>query len=352
MNKIVLLGDTHFGVRNDSKAFHKYYEKFYRDNLFPYLDEHKINTVVQLGDLFDRRKYINFLSLSESRRYFFDPLYERNIDLYALIGNHDIFWKESLSINSPDLLLKDYSNINLITEPTTLDIYGFEIDAVPWICKENEKDVYDFIVNSTSKVCVGHFEIKGFELSKGVENHEGLDRNIFKRYNAVYSGHFHTRSSSGNITYLGTPYELFWNDFQDPKGFYVLDTDTLDIEFIKNPNEMFVKYYYNEEKEDPRSVDKSFAEDKFVKVIVVDKKDFGMFDNFIDAIYKHNPVEVKIIEDLTEFESSALNDNINLEDTMTLLSEYVDGIETDADKERLKGILKELYVEAHDYEET
>ena len=37
---------------------------------------------------------------------------------------------------------------------------------------------------------------------------------------------------------------------------------------------------------------------------------------------------------------------------MTLLSEYVDGIETDADKERLKGILKELYVEAHDYEET
>jgi len=352
MNKIVLLGDTHFGVRNDSKVFHKYYEKFYRDIFFPYLDEHKINTVVQLGDLFDRRKYINFLSLSESRRYFFDPLYERNIDLYALIGNHDIFWKESLSINSPDLLLKDYSNVNLITEPTTLDIYGFEFDAIPWICKENEKDVYDFITNSNSKVCVGHFEIMGFEMTKGVENHEGLDRNIFKRYSNVFSGHFHTRSSSGNITYLGTPYEIFWNDYQDPKGFYVLDTDTLELEFIKNTNEMFVKYYYNEETEDPRSIDKSFVTDKYLKLIVVDKKDFGLFDTFIDGLYKHNPVEIKIIEDLSEFESSAVDDNINLEDTMTLLSDYVDGIETDADKERLKVILKELYVEAQDYEET
>ena len=352
MNKIILLGDTHFGVRNDSKAFHKYYEKFYRDIFFPYIDEHKISTVVQLGDLFDRRKYINFLSLSESRRYFFDQLEKRNVKLYALIGNHDIFWKESLSINSPDLLLKDYSNINLITKPITLDIYGFELDAIPWICKENEKEIYDFISSGNSNVCVGHFEISGFEMMKGMASHEGIDRNIFERYEKVYSGHFHTRSSSGNITYLGTPYELFWNDFQDQKGFYVLDTDTLEIEFIRNPYEMFVKYYYNEEKEDPNLIDISFAEDKYVKLIVVDKKDYNLFDSFIEKIYNKNPVELKIIEDLTEFESSAIDDNINLEDTMTLLSEYVDGLETDADKERLKVILKELYVEAHEYEET
>ena len=111
--RICLLGDTHFGVRNDSKAFHAYYEKFYQQTFFPILEERGVRTIIQLGDLFDRRKYINFLSLTESRRYFFDECAKRGITLHALIGNHDIFWKESLEVNSPELLLKDYDNIHL-----------------------------------------------------------------------------------------------------------------------------------------------------------------------------------------------------------------------------------------------
>lgn len=111
--KVCLLGDTHFGVRNDSLAFHRYYDNFYTNQFFPYIEKHGIKTVIQLGDLFDRRKYINFVSLSESRRYFFDRLQEFDIDFHALIGNHDIFWKNSVEVNSPDLLLRGYDNITL-----------------------------------------------------------------------------------------------------------------------------------------------------------------------------------------------------------------------------------------------
>ena len=155
--RICLLGDTHFGVRNDSKAFHAYYEKFYQQTFFPTLEERGVHTIIQLGDLFDRRKYINFLSLTESRRYFFDECAKRGITLHALIGNHDIFWKESLEVNSPELLLKDYDNIHLWSKVGTLELDGIKFDMIPWIRKENEEKIFEFVENSSSPICLGHF---------------------------------------------------------------------------------------------------------------------------------------------------------------------------------------------------
>ena len=268
--------------------------------------------------------------------------------MHVLIGNHDIFWRENLLINSPNLLLENYSNIYKYNQPTSVEFDNITIDIVPWICKDNEKTVHEFIANSNSKICLGHFEISGFEMIRGVEAHDGIDKNILKKYEHVYSGHFHTYSSKGNITYLGTPYELMWSDTGERKGFYILDTDSRKIEFIKNPYNVFIKYYYDENKIIPLDN----VEDKYIKLIIVDKKDYNLFDQFIENLYKNNPADIKIIEDMSDFENSAINDNLNLEDTMTLLSEYVDGIETDADKNRLKTLLRELYVEAHDYEES
>jgi len=112
--KLCILGDTHFGARGDSLDFHNYFKKFYDDVFFPYLVENKINVVVQMGDLFDRRKFINFNSLYLSRKYFFDKLKENNINLYTLIGNHDVAFKNTLEVNSPSLLLNEYDNVFLI----------------------------------------------------------------------------------------------------------------------------------------------------------------------------------------------------------------------------------------------
>lgn len=348
--KICLLGDTHFGVRNDSKAFHAYYEKFYSEVFFPYLKEHNIKTILQLGDLFDRRKYINFLSLAESRRYFFDPLIQNDIKLYTLIGNHDIFWKESLSVNSPDLLLKDYNNIVVMNSPTNLILDNFAIDIIPWVCKENEDEISDFIMDSVTPYCAGHFELAGFKMMQGIDNHGGVDRSFLEKYDQVWSGHYHTASNEDNIRYLGTPYELFWNDCDDRKSFYVFDTDTKILDQIINPLTIFTKFYYNDEINDYSKEEMPDFSGKHVKLVVVKKKDFVKFDQFIELIYKQNILELKIIEDFSEFESDAIDDSIDLEDTMSVLSNYVDSIETDTDKERLKTLLKTLYVEAQEYE--
>ena len=54
------LNDTHFGARNDSPAFIKYFNRFYDEIFFPYLQEHNITTLIHLGDVVDRRKFINY----------------------------------------------------------------------------------------------------------------------------------------------------------------------------------------------------------------------------------------------------------------------------------------------------
>lgn len=353
MSRVAVLGDTHFGVRSDSKEFSNYFRKFYSEVFFPYLKENNITEIYQLGDLFDRRKYVNFLTLAECRDYFFDVIEREGMSLHILIGNHDIFWRESLSVNSPDLLLKDYKSVTLYDKPTTTTIGGKPTDIIPWICKDNEEEISDFFLKSSSDLCLGHFEIAGFQMYKGVDSHSGISPESFKKYDLVLSGHYHHRSSNGNIVYVGTPMEHTWADYDDPRGFHILDTDTNGLEFIENPHRVFVKYWYNDETtEDPLSIDFSQFANKHIKLIVVSKKDFYIFDKFLERIYLQNPLELKVVEDMSDLDGSSVSDtDLDVEDTLTLLSQYCDNIVVDVDKDKLKTLMRTLYVEAQNVEE-
>lgn len=345
--KIALLTDTHYGARGDSQAFNDFFRKFYEEIFFPELDKREIKTIVHLGDAFDRRKYINFSSLQSCKEYFFDAAQKRNIEVHMLVGNHDTFYKNTNDVNSPELLLKEYDNIITYSKPVTITIAGTHILMLPWICTDNYNESLEQIKKTKAKVCFGHLELEGYQMWKGQENKEGFDPKFFSDFDLVCSGHFHHRHTKGNITYLGNPYEMFWNDFEDPRGFHIFDNETLKLEFIPNSNRMFLKLYYDDSKELP---DVNQFANKIVKCIVVNKLDAYKYDQYLEKLYKVNPIEVKIVEDFSEFESEALSDeDVDISDTLTLLSQYVDSLETDVDKDRLKGLMKTLYVESQDY---
>lgn len=342
--KVAILGDTHFGCRNDLTLFHKHFEKFY-DHMLGTLEDAGVDVIIQLGDLFDRRKYVNFNTLNESRRYFFDRLREKNIRLITLVGNHDIYWREKLTVNSADLLLRDYANITVCSSPTTLTLADDStIDIIPWICADNEQEVKQFIAESKSDLCAGHFEIENFQMYRGVESHGGLPVNMFAKYERVLSGHYHTRSERENITYVGTPYEMTWQDFNDPKGFHLFDLETRELQFFENPNKIFVRLDYSDA--DPKTLDLADLADCFIKVVVTNKTDLYKFDQYIQKLYTKGCFEVKIVEDMSEFSDGEIGEEIDLEDTMDVLSNYIDSIETSADKDKIKQFMKSLYVEA------
>ena len=348
--KVAILGDTHFGARNDSPAFNAYFRKFYEETFFPYLDANGISVVIQLGDLFDRRKYINFNTLASAKTYFFDELKRRGIRLYVLIGNHDIFFRNTLEVNSPSLLLGEYDNIHLIDKPSFVSFGYGNIDIIPWICDENSQHVAEFIKDSKARICLGHFELQGFEMDRGNFCHEGMDAGYLSKYKQVISGHFHHGSQRDNILYTGTPYEMTWADWNDPKGFYILDCATEELEYVRNPHTMFVKLPYNDDElyfDDVQKSDYSIYTGKYVKVVVVKKTNSFLFETLIDNLNKANPMDVTIVEDFTELSVVQAEDEIDqAEDTLSIIDKVVDGLEIDLQKPKLKSILRGIYTEA------
>jgi DNA repair exonuclease SbcCD nuclease subunit len=344
--KIAILGDTHFGMRGDSIAFHNHYREFYTNQFFPYLLEHGITTVFQLGDLFDRRKYISFQSLALCRRYFFDQFARYGIECHTLLGNHDITFKNTLEVNSPELLLREYENsIFVYNEP-----YAWNgIDIIPWICKDNEDEVLDFIKRSNNEVCFGHFELQGYKMDQGTICHEGMDASILSKYDLVLSGHFHHKSNNGSIIYVGTPGEMTWMDYNDERGFHIYDTETRQLEFIKNPLRMFYKIHYNDDNmfyNDIINDDYSHLANKYVKVVVEKRNNTFLFDTLIDSLTKVSPLEVSVVEDFASITDSVNVEVDQAEDTITILNKYVDGLSLPVEPDKIKTVLRDVYNEA------
>jgi len=344
--KVAIITDQHFGARNDSIAFLDFFQKFYDNTFFSILTEHNINTVLILGDTFDRRKYVNFYALQRAKEMFFDKLAERDIKVYMLAGNHDTYYKNTNDVNSPDLLLREYKNIKVIDSPETITVDGIDICMVPWICPENYQACLDEMETTKADICMGHFEISGFAMYRGMQSNEGLSKETFDRFDMVFSGHYHHKSDDGHIYYLGNPYELTWQDYKDPRGFHLFDLDSRELGFIRNPYTMFERIEYNDKEQEPIDLDTTDLNQKFVKLVVVNKTDFYKFDKFIQKLYNKGAYEIKIIEDLSEFEDGEVGEEINLEDTLSVLAHYIDSIETDVDKEQIKTFMRTLYTEA------
>lgn len=350
--KIAIINDTHCGIRNSSEIFLDNAEKFYSTVFFPYLEAEGITQILHLGDYYDNRKFINFRALHRNRKMFLAELRDRRIKMDIIAGNHDTYYKNTNDLNSLKELLGHYMDeVRIIQEPTEV-MYGDVLwGLVPWIAPDNEAQAMAFLQNTTAPYIGGHFELTGFEVTRGVEMQHGMDPSIFDRFIGVYSGHYHTASSKGNIHYLGTQLEFFWSDAGDPKYFHVFDTETRQMTKVRNPHTLFHKIYYDDSKYDYLQYDVSELDSKFVQIVVINKTDLFMFDRLVDRVQSCKIHELKIAESFQEFTGNNVADSdVSLEDTVSLLSSYVDAVETDLDKDRIKTQMIELMVEAQSME--
>lgn len=350
--KIAILNDTHCGVRNSSEIFMNYQEAFYRDVFFPYLKENNVNNIIHLGDYYEHRKYVNFKALNHNRKVFLDVLKQEGIVMDIIPGNHDTFYKNTNDLCSLKELLGHFtSNVNIIMQPKVIDYDGCGIALIPWINNENYADTMKFLEKCKASFVGGHFEFNNFEMMKGVTSTHGMDMTPFKRFEQVWSGHFHTKSSQNNIHYLGSQMEFTWADADDPKYFHVFDTETRELTPVRNPITIFEKVVYNDEKFDYNSYDVDALKHKFVKVVVSKKANPFDFDRFIDRLQDVDTHELKIAETFTEFLGENVEDGeISVEDTTTLLDSYVEAVTTDLDKDRVKALMRTLYTEASNLE--
>ena len=351
--KIALLNDSHFGVRNDSQAFRDYQLKFYNEIFFPYLQENNIKTLVHLGDVVDRRKFINFQTASIWRKKFWDRLYEEQIDTHIIIGNHDTYFKNTNEVNAIENLYSSFDKRNepwIYTRSTVVDFDGTPILFTPWICDDNYEHSMEMLRTAKADLCFGHLEIKGIEMQNGVINEHGLAKSDFNRFEKVVSGHFHKHTDDGQIFYCGAQYEMTWSDYKDPKAFHVFDTETREMTRISNPLTIHKKIIYDDKKKDYNNFDIQPYNNHFIKLIVLNKTNEEVFDKFLERLYNEITVhDLNIVEDYSDIKASVREDILEMgEDTVTFLNNYVDQLETDVSKTKLKEYLKSIYIEASD----
>lgn len=356
MSKVALITDTHWGVRGDSQIFAKHISEFYSEQFFPYLIENNIKHVIHLGDALDRRKFVNFVTAKRFKEDFIFPLRNNHIDCYFIIGNHDTYFKNTNDVNCMNVLFSrdEFCNdVKCYSKPGEITIDGTSIALMPWICSGNYDECIEFISNTKAQILFGHLDISGFQMYKGIaSNHEGMDRNIFSKFDLVCSGHFHHKSHEDNIHYLGAPYEMTWSDYNDPRGFHIFDTSTRELEFIQNKNRMFIKIWYDDsnavELNDVYKMDfeQRDLEGKQIKIIVVNKDNPYWFDMYLESIYGLNPDNVSIVDDNKHMDLIPESEIISeAEDTLTILNNYVDKLNVKENKE-LKKLLTTLYNDA------
>ena len=350
--KFAILNDTHCGIRNSSDIFIDYQERFYNEVFFPYLNENNIKHIVHLGDYYEHRRFINFKALNSNRKVFLERLRKDKITMDIVPGNHDTYYKNTNELNSLKELLGHYMNeVNIVQQAKVLDYDGLKFALVPWICQDNEEEINEFLINCKADVVGGHFELNGFDMLRGVPCTHGMSADNLRRFELVLSGHYHCKSNQGNIHYLGSQMEFFWNDAHDDKFFHVFDTNTRELTPVRNPLTLFHRIRYDDEKEDYNEMDLSILDKRFVKVVVINKTDGFMFDRFIDRIQQRDIYDLKIQEDFNEFTGASVSDEgLEVEDTSTLLSQYIDNVETILDKERIKREMNDLMLEAQTLE--
>lgn len=352
--KVAIITDQHIGVRNSNVIFLDYFERFYREIFFPYLKKEGITTILNGGDTLDNRKTTNIMTMDRFASMWMNPIVSGGMKEHAIIGNHNSYFRNTNKINSLNALYRGRKAFDLVeTHPKEIEIDGRIIGLVPWICSENRQECFDFIKTTRATVLLGHFEISGFYMDGNMKCEDGLSISEFNRFERVFSGHFHKKQTVANITYLGTPYDISFNDLGEQKGFHVFDTDTLDLDFVPNPHKLFHKIYYDDVINDYDLEDDDFSDLKncFVRIVVLNKKKPAIFDEFIQKLQNSEVYKISILEknhDLSESGNESEKVDMALPTIDIIVQEInkMDDLVDAAEKEQLKQIMIKLYTEA------
>lgn len=293
--KYAILADTHFGISNDSNIFHDSNQKFFDKVFFPTLREKGINNIIHLGDVFHNRFKIDVHTIRRAREYFFEPLADYSTIIIA--GNHDIYWRDVSDTNAIRELCKQYPYIQYTTECVSIkQLLNVNDDMllIPWINQSNHERTINVINASGAKYAFGHLELVGFYQNKSHISTKGYDANIFNKFKHVFSGHYHMKNSSQNITYVGSVQQHNWGDLNDNRGFHIFDSETGQIEFVDNPYGKMFKMITINQATINQDVDNCI--NQHVRVVIdLINPDQSKIDRFVSSIEAFKPISVKIM---------------------------------------------------------
>lgn len=309
--------------------------------------------MIVLGDLFDRRKYLNFVTAKMCRELFLERIESMKIETHIFVGNHDVYYKDTNEVNSLDEIVTGrYKYIKTYIEPCLIELDGTAIQLLPWINSSNHKKSHEVLRKSRAEIVMGHLELEGFELLEGIVCEHGDDPLAFNKFDMVLTGHFHKKQNKGNIHYLGALMEHTWADHKDPKGFHIFNLETRELEFIQNPHVIFKMIEYNDKDvkdmiSEIDDFDFNSYQNCFVKIVCNNRDNPFAFDHMLDKLYKVTPNDISVVEDISVIAADDdVKDVDQTKDTLTLIKEYVESMPLSVDKKKMSKYMIDVYKEA------
>lgn len=343
MSKVALITDMHMGVHKSSPIFLKSQIAFFKNQFAPYLKANGIETIFMLGDLFDNRQAINVYVYNEVYKLFDEIL--RDFKIHVICGNHDIFYKTTVSVNSLKFL-NLFDNVKVYEDVELLNIENRGILMVPWQVDNTEFRNRIANKNIHCDVCMGHLEVVGFKMTNDRSDAcaAGIPSQVlFENYSLTFSGHFHHRSKKtfgdSVIQYIGNPFHLTRHDIGEDRGFCILNLEDLSYEFVTNSESLrYVEIQY------PNAFTEKDIAGNVVDVNVVYDENYNedLVQKYLNAIEKMHPAfapNLKIQNNLkTEGEIEFKQQSI-----LELFKEFVQSINTIENKDEIYSLLIEVY---------
>ncbi|QHJ78892.1 MAG: hypothetical protein [Caudoviricetes sp.] len=337
---IAIVGDLHFGVKNDDEWMENIIRSFFH-HLVAECKKKNITEMIQTGDWFDARKGISHRTMEFIREDIIPLLEEQFTKIYVTVGNHDMHYKNKISPNSPRELLATYPFFDIVDSPKTVNFDGVDFDLIPWMCKDNEKEIKKFIEQTASEYNVGHWELNGYYFYRGMKS-SGISSEFLHKYKKVFCGHFHTQSEGGNVHYVGTPYTITLGDANDPRGFWIFDPKDESMTFNKNPMTYHVKLYYDEDTWERKP---ETFKDRVVKIVVT--KSGKKLEKVLDAFEQQcHELSIEYREEIDTAEDDS-NEKIVVKKLMDVIKDRVDELDVeDEQKKAVLNIMRKLHVES------
>ena len=338
----LLVTDTHLGIYKDKDLFIDTTKRLFME-MIDYCCNNNIKTIYHLGDFFDNKKFIGTKALNTAL-YIADTLAKFDIKMYICLGNHDLYVDSDYDL----IILKIFKNypcINIITQPTIIN----DDLLVPW------HDV-TFKYNTTCKNLFGHMYINGFQMNTSkICSDDRYTTELFKQFNNVFSGHFHTRQfktiDGVNYYYLGAPYQLNFGDRGNHCGYYEL-TATDQLKFIEYSAVKFIHVMADD------MINQADVEHNIVKLIY--SKNYGTKKNgdILEYVMSLNPI--KVIPDFSriitidEDSGLELTNAIAVKSETEILFDYVNNINLPniINGDILRSMINQLITEVADDNET
>jgi DNA repair exonuclease SbcCD nuclease subunit len=340
MAKYAILNDTHFGTRKTSEIIIEEQRKFFENIFFPYCKKHKIKKIFHAGDYWTDRYALSVKSMYVSRKMFLEKIRDEGMTMEIIPGNHDLGYKNNSTLNSLKESFGYFQPHVIIHSNPTECVYedGMKVLWLPWVNSENLSKSLEAIDKTDAPILIGHLALSGFEFFKGQEatelEEEHITQKHLSKFKAVWTGHYHHKSSRDNIIYLGSQYQMSWNDFGSRKFFHVVNTkNPLKLTAVENPRSLYEHYYYDDKTnlDEILSFDAKTLKEKFVKVFILHKSNPHLFESFIEKLNSFSeayeirvmPSQIVQSDDSSIGIENIISSGIMKRNTIDLVNEFI-----------------------------